>query len=57
MDVQGWAEDHRRQGHHPHPAPTDENPERWDCGCGGLWRILTPEQIEKKFAHLKRDIT
>ena len=36
-------------GHHPHPAPTAENPERWDCDCGGLWRILTLEQIEKKW--------
>ena len=32
---QQWAtsmpsEDHRRHGHHPHPAPTAENPERWD---------------------------
>jgi hypothetical protein len=24
--VRTWCE-----GHRPHPAPTDENPERWDC--------------------------
>jgi hypothetical protein len=54
MNVQAWAHDHRRQGHHPHPAATVENPERWDCDCGSLWLILTLEQIEKKFAHLKR---
>ena len=35
-------------------APTPENPERWDCDCGGLWRILTLEQIRQKFAHSKR---
>ncbi len=34
------------------PAPTDENPERWDCKCGGVKRILTGEQIRMKFAHL-----
>jgi hypothetical protein len=48
-----WAEDHRRHGHHPHPAPTAESG-TVDCACGALWRILTLEQIEKKFAHLKR---
>jgi len=36
--------------------PDDENPERWDCDCGYLWRILTPEQIRQKFAHLKREL-
>ena len=50
--VEGWAARHRDMGHHPHPAPTDENPERWDCDCGGVNRILTVEQIAKKFAHL-----
>jgi hypothetical protein len=53
MSVSTWADDHRRRGHHPHPAPTAENPERWDCECGGLWRIPTLAQIEK-YAHLKR---
>ena len=57
MNVQEWAEHHHHQGHHPHPAPTAENPTRWNCECGGVWRILTPEQIEKKFAHLKPDMT
>ena len=27
--VEKWAERHRLGGRHPHPAPTDENPERW----------------------------
>jgi hypothetical protein len=29
-----------------------ENPDLVRCDCGGIWRILTPEQIRKKFAHL-----
>ena len=53
VPVEEWAERQRRAGHHPQPAPTKENPERWDCECGGLWRILTFEQIRPKFAHLK----
>ena len=57
MTVQEWSENHRRRGHHPHPAPTAENADRFYCDCGGLWRILTPQQVEKKFAHLKRDMT
>jgi len=52
VPVEEWAERHRLEGHHPHPAPTDENPERWDCDCGGVNRILTGEQIRMKFAHL-----
>src|ERR1700737_2177053 len=51
--VEERAAHHRGQGHHPHPAPTKENPERWDCDCGGINRILTVQQIAKKFAHLK----
>jgi hypothetical protein len=50
----GWVVKHRDQGHHPHPAPTPENPERWDCDCGYIWRILTVEQIRQKFAHLSK---
>jgi hypothetical protein len=55
--VEAWAERHRRDGHHPHPAPTPVNPERWECECPGItgvavWRILTAEQIRMKFAHL-----
>jgi hypothetical protein len=38
----------------PQPTPTTDNPERWDCDCGGLWRILTLGQIGQKFAHLKQ---
>ena len=37
-------------------APTPENPERWDCDCGGLWRILTLEQVRQKFAHSKHGL-
>ena len=47
-----WAEQHRAQGHNPHPAPTEENPERWDCDCGAVWRTLTREQLARKYAHL-----
>src|SRR5271167_1139414 len=55
--VEEWAALHRSLGHDPHPAPTDENPERWECECPGItgvavWRILTAEQIRMKFAHL-----
>jgi hypothetical protein len=60
--VEAWAQRHRDEGHHPQPAPTTENPERWDCECDpdavwtAVWRILTVEQIRQKFAHLsKRD--
>jgi hypothetical protein len=54
MKLEEWVEHHRREGHHPRPAPTRENPERWDCDCRTIWRILTPEQIRLKFAHLGR---
>ena len=26
-----WIAAHQAMGHHPHPAPTKENPEEWDC--------------------------
>jgi hypothetical protein len=58
--VEEWVGHHRCQRHNPHPAPTNENPERWECKCDpdavwtAVWRILTPEQIRKKFAHLSR---
>ncbi len=52
MNREEWVEGHLSAGHHPNPAPTQENPERWDCDCGNIWRILTPAQIERKFAHL-----
>ncbi|SPM32354.1 Mycobacterium rhizamassiliense ORFan [Mycobacterium rhizamassiliense] len=54
-----WIAHHREQGHEPDAAPTRENPERWECKCDpdavwtAVWRILTPEQIRMKFAHLK----
>ena len=56
VPVEEWVQRHRDAGHHPYAAPTAENPERWDCDCGGLWRILTPEQVRQKFAHLKREL-
>lgn len=42
-----------------HRCPlTQENPERWECDCPdtpwvAVWRILTPEQLRQKFAHLR----
>lgn len=56
--VEVWAERHRCEGLHPHPAPTLENPEQWECKCDpdavwtAIWRILTVEQIRMKFRHL-----
>ena len=58
MSREEWVAHHRCQGHNPHPAPTIENPERWECKCDpeavwtAVWRILTPEQVRQKFAHL-----
>ena len=55
---EAWVEWHRRDGHNPYPAPTAANPERWECKCDpdsswtAVWRILTPDQIRQKFAHL-----
>jgi hypothetical protein len=53
MNLDEWVERHRHEGHHPHAAPTKENPERWDCECGYIWRIVTLEQLRQKFAHLR----
>jgi hypothetical protein len=59
--VEMWAERHRLEGHHPHPAPSDENPERWECKCDpdaawtSVWRILTAEQTREKFAKMFGD--
>jgi ABC-type xylose transport system substrate-binding protein len=36
-----WVAQHRNQGHRPYPAPAPENPERWDCDCGYIWRSNT----------------
>jgi hypothetical protein len=58
--VEEWVAHHRGQGHNPLPAPTDENPEQWLCKCDpdatwtAVWRILTPEQVRQKFAHLRK---
>ncbi|OBB80296.1 hypothetical protein A5760_19610 [Mycobacterium colombiense] len=55
-----WIVSHRGQGHEPYAAPTQENPERWECECDpdavwtAVWRILTPDQIRQKFAHLSK---
>ena len=55
---QQWIERHRSLGHDPYAAPTRENPDQWECDCPDIsgvavWRILTPEQIGQKFAHLR----
>jgi len=40
------------------PRRPTENPERWECQCDpeavwtAVWRILTPERVRRKFAHL-----
>jgi hypothetical protein len=47
-----WIAHHRDLGHHPEHSPTVENPDLVRCDCGGIWRILTQDQIRKKFAHL-----
>jgi hypothetical protein len=58
MSREEWVAQHRCLGHQPRPAPTSENPERWECRCDpeavwiAVWRILTPEQVRPKFAHL-----
>jgi hypothetical protein len=57
MTLEEWVERHRIEGHYPHAAPTKENPERWDCECGYIWRILTVEQLRQKFAHLRKGPT
>jgi hypothetical protein len=60
MSREEWMAHHRCQGHHPRPAPSHENPERWECKCDpeaawtAVWRILTPEQVRQKFAHLSK---
>ena len=57
--VEERAAHHRGQGHNPHPAPTRENPERWECKCDpdsvrtAVWRIVTPAQVRQKFVHLR----
>jgi hypothetical protein len=54
MTLEEWVEHHRLDGHYPHPAPTHDNPEKWECDCGTVWRILTIEQTRQKFAHLRK---
>jgi hypothetical protein len=57
--LEAWIEKHREMGHDPYPAPTVGNAEQWACRCDpdapwtAVWRILTPDQIKQKFAHLK----
>jgi hypothetical protein len=54
--IEAWIEGHRQKGHHPYPAPTKENPEKWECKCDpdapwvSVWRILTAEQSRHKWA-------
>jgi len=47
-----WIAHHRDLGHHPEHSTTPENPDLVCCNCGGIWRILTQDQIRQKFAHL-----
>ena len=60
MSAERWVEHHRLQGHHPYPAPTFENPQRWECKCDpdavwtAVYRIHTREQIAQKYAHLSK---
>ncbi|MCW2729195.1 MAG: hypothetical protein JWR13_11 [Mycobacterium sp.] len=60
MSCEEWVAQHRCQGHNPHPAPTNENLERWECKCDpeavwtAVWRILTPDQVRQKFTHLSK---
>jgi hypothetical protein len=39
MTLEEWVEHHRLEGHHPHPVPTHDNPEKWECDCGNVTRI------------------
>jgi hypothetical protein len=61
MTREAWIAAHRGKGHNPYPAPTRENPERWECRCDpdavwtAVWRVLTREQIRQEFAHLHRE--
>lgn len=52
MKLEEWVDRHSLEGHHPHPVPTHDNPEKWECDCGTIWRILTIEQMRQKYAHL-----
>ena len=55
-----WIAAHQALGHDPHPAPTFQNPEQWECKCAAdavwtaVWRILTPAQVRQKYAHLAK---
>jgi hypothetical protein len=42
----------RDLGHHPEHSSTVEKPDLVLSDCAGIWRVLTHEQIRKKFAHL-----
>lgn len=53
FDGVNWVGRHRFQGHDPHPAPTRENPERWDCDCGQVRRSYAGEQTRRRYAHLR----
>jgi hypothetical protein len=54
MTLEEWVEHHRLDGHDPQLVPTHDNPEKWECDCGTVWRILTIEQTRQKFAHLRK---
>ena len=39
-----WIAAHQALGHDPHPAPTRENPEQWECKCD-------PDAVDRHLAH------
>ena len=55
-----WIAAHQALGHDPHPAPTQENPERWECKCDpdavptAIWRILTPASRSGRSSPISR---
>ncbi|MEB3021472.1 hypothetical protein [[Mycobacterium] crassicus] len=52
-DGVSWIGRHRFRGHDPHPAPTAEDPERWDCDCGEVRHGHARGQISRRYAHLR----
>uniref|UniRef100_A0A0F5N2Q3 Uncharacterized protein n=1 Tax=Mycolicibacter arupensis TaxID=342002 RepID=A0A0F5N2Q3_9MYCO len=53
FDGVNWIGRHRFRGHNPHPAPTRDSPERWDCDCGEVWPGHTSGQTSRRYAHLR----
>jgi hypothetical protein len=57
--LEGWLAQHRALGHQVvrvergDPRHTRSAESEGQCDCHGIWRILTVEQIQQKYAHLK----